>query len=420
MDNKDYNEPRRDYCSPEEEVRYERPLYETAEEYNQARREQEQAQFQTGNEQYAYNQYESSYNNYNNYGNGSYYGNGGYTNMGGVILDSNGKPLKNRFGVQLTFSILEMLCCCFGCIPMILGIVACVLTCIANSCYKQGRYDEFKSKSKASSVLLIVGGAFAALTILTNTISVFANWDDFWTEFEYEFEKELEDELGYDIDMDTFWEDIENYEDDIYYDDDYEYDGDYEYDDDYEYDGNFKDFYNENADHVNFDDFNEIIVDGVTISLPCTYADLEAAGFFMNRTDLNTDMEAGSSNFYELHCDEKAYIADVQVINPGEESIKVQDGIIIYLDFYYESVAENEIFDGYEFVNGLDVFATVDETLSILGEADYGYVEDTDYGKRTCYEWYFEDQEGYLSYVTVTFYDDVLFDIAVNNGPEEY
>ena len=109
MDNRDYNEPMRDYCAPEEE-RYERPSY-------------------------AYSQFENNYNSNNS----NYYNSGRYANVGGVILDNNGKPLKNSFGMKLTFSILEMLCCCASCFTLVTGILSCIFTCQANTCYKEGR-----------------------------------------------------------------------------------------------------------------------------------------------------------------------------------------------------------------------------------------------------------------------------------------
>lgn len=192
MGNNDYNEQ-----NP-----YAKTIDETAEEYNQFHTNYG-ADGRDSNGSYAYNNYDnySNYNNYGNYGNYSNYnGNGGYTNMGGTVVDRNGKALKNNFGIQLTFSILEMLCCCTSCITLIMGIIACVFTCQANSCYIEGRYEEFKSKAKTSTILLIVGGIFAAISIVVN---IFV-----WDTFMYEFEKALEEELGTDIDMDTFWDDV--------------------------------------------------------------------------------------------------------------------------------------------------------------------------------------------------------------------
>lgn len=52
-----------------------------------------------------------------------------------------GQALKNNYGMKLTFSILEILCCC-GCniVTMIMGILGCVFTSQANSAYKEGRW----------------------------------------------------------------------------------------------------------------------------------------------------------------------------------------------------------------------------------------------------------------------------------------
>jgi hypothetical protein len=199
--NNDYNEQ-----NP-----YANPGYETTEENNQVS--------QDYNGGYAYNNY-----NYQN----NYNGNSGYTYMGGTVIDSNGKPLKNHFGAKLTLSILEMLCCCTSCITLIMGIIACVFTCQANSCYKEGRYEEFKSKAKTSTILLIVGGVFAALAIIINVASLASMSEDgFWDEFMYEYEKALEEELGTDVDMDTFWDDVNEGKYDNLYDESLEGDDTY-------------------------------------------------------------------------------------------------------------------------------------------------------------------------------------------------
>ena len=410
MDNRDYNEPMNDYCSPEEE-RYERPLYETAEEYNQAHRTpvyetaEEYNQATREQSQYAYSQFQNNYNS-NSYNSNStnYYSSGRYTNLGGVVLDENGKPLKNSFGIKLTLSIMEMLCCCASCFTLVTGIISCIFTCQANTCYKEGRYDEYKSKSNVSTILLVVGAIFAGISIIYNAISLPTSMDSFWEEFKIEFEKELENELGYDIDLEEFWNDMMS-GDDIFYENGYFTEGDYE------------DFYNENAVHENFEDFNQIIVNGVTVSLPCTYADLEAAGFFMNPSDLNTEIESDSSWFFQIHGNGKAYIADVEIQNTTDKNITAKEGLVVYMDFYYEGEEEKEIYEGYEFVNGLDLFATIDETLALLGEPNSGYFEESEYGYRQYYCWEYEYADGYYSYISVTFYDGVLYDIGINNGP---
>ena len=241
MNNNDYNEQ-----NP-----YVNPGNETTEDNNQVSQEQPQS--------YAYNQFQNNYGTtgqehnggyaYNNYNyQNNYNSNGGYTNMGGTIIDSNGKALKNHFGMKLTFSILEMLCCCTSCITLIMGIIACVFTCQANTCYKEGRYEEFKSKAKTSTVLLIVGAVFAALAIIMNVASLASLGENgFMDAFMEEYEKALEEELGTDVDMDSFWDDV--------------YEG--EYDDLYEeslYDDDYYSDYIEDVHHLDTDDFNYIAI----------------------------------------------------------------------------------------------------------------------------------------------------------------
>ena len=146
MNNNDYNEPLVGY-NPEEQPQ-EQPLAEQTYAYQQYETDYSEVGQNTNNG-YAYN-------NYSNY-------NSGYTNIGGTVIDSNGKELKNHFGWKLTFSILEILCCCASCATFVLGIIACVFTCKANTCYKEGRYDEFKTKAKTATILLIIGAAAAVI-----------------------------------------------------------------------------------------------------------------------------------------------------------------------------------------------------------------------------------------------------------------
>lgn len=210
--------------------------------YNPQEQPQEQVQAEPA---YAYQQFQTDYSTvgqdinsgyaYNNYGSG-------YTNIGGTVIDSNGKELKNRFGLKLTFSILEMLCCCTSCITLIMGIIACVFTCKANNCYKESRYEEFKSKAKTSTILLIVGGVFAAIAIIINAVTLVSmSKDGFWDEFMYEYERALEEELGTDVDMNNLWEDL--------------YEGEYNnlYDESLEGDDYYSD-YIEGVYHLNTED----------------------------------------------------------------------------------------------------------------------------------------------------------------------
>lgn len=72
----------------------------------------------------------------------------GYDNSGynGVT------PSAPNFTMYLILSIAELLCCSF-----ITGIIALILTIMANSAYKIGNMIDYQSKMKISKILLIVG-----------------------------------------------------------------------------------------------------------------------------------------------------------------------------------------------------------------------------------------------------------------------
>lgn len=409
MDNRDYNEPNRDYCAPEEESNWnDRPVYETAEEYNEAHRTETESQNgYTQGEQYAYQQYQQNANNpYGNsgaYGNNGYYGSNGYygngyynsgryNNMGGVVVDSvTGKEIKNRFGLKLTLSIIEMLCCCLGgCASLIAGIVGCVFTCQANNAYQQGRYDEFKSKNTGSTIALSIGGGLLALSLIVNAIT-----------------------YGYIFTSDEFWDAfMEGYESGL--------EGDFDFDDfegDFDVDSNYK----EDAEHENFEDFNEVVVGDVVMAVPCSYSELEKLGFFINASDLNDVIDAGNDGYYEIHADGVDNVGNVWVANYGEESMSAAECTIVSIEFYYYgSDEEKELFSNIEFVNGLTVFQTPEEALELIGEPNYYYTSDSGYGMSGAYQWEFEYSENpydYYSYVSITLCEDAICGIEISNEP---
>ncbi|MBQ9443367.1 MAG: CD225/dispanin family protein [Lachnospiraceae bacterium] len=100
--------------------------------------------------------YGNGYNNMNGYNNG-----GGYSNPTPPPAYGN----HPKFATMLTLSIL-MTCCC-NTIP---GVVAIVLTCLANSAYKQGMVTDADSKMRGASIALIVGIALFALIMIVYLI----------------------------------------------------------------------------------------------------------------------------------------------------------------------------------------------------------------------------------------------------------
>jgi hypothetical protein len=137
---------------------------------------------------YAYQQFATDYSTVGLNVNNEYAYNSGYTKVGSTVIDSNGKELKNYFGLKLTLSILEMLCCCASCATLVLGIIACVFTCKANTCYKEGRYDEFKTKAKTATILLIIGAAAAVIGTVSTSILSLPEFEGMFEDLMYEFQ----------------------------------------------------------------------------------------------------------------------------------------------------------------------------------------------------------------------------------------
>ncbi len=79
-------------------------------------------------------------------------------------FDPNGRPIPNRFGMKLTFSILEMLCCAFP--ALVCGIVGCVYTVMANASYRERRWEDFKRQARVSAIALWIGFGLGMATAL--------------------------------------------------------------------------------------------------------------------------------------------------------------------------------------------------------------------------------------------------------------
>ena len=168
----------------------------------------------TEGQQTDYSQY---YNTENyNYGNTqNQYNSQQYKDMSGVRVDSEGRPMKNRFAVQLVFAIVEILLCCINPVAMVLAIIALVFAIQANTAYVHNEEINFKVKSKVSNILLIIGGVWATISLIT-TILLSALFMTSVDAIMREFERE------YNGDMEAFLEDfLEGYE---LYDDGYESD----------------------------------------------------------------------------------------------------------------------------------------------------------------------------------------------------
>jgi hypothetical protein len=91
--------------------------------------------------------------------------------------------------MKLTFSILEIIAC--NLLSLVMGILGCVFTTKANNAYKEGRWEDFKSAKKTSTIVLWVGLVGVIISIIATIIMVVAglktandfveNEDSYWT-----------------------------------------------------------------------------------------------------------------------------------------------------------------------------------------------------------------------------------------------
>lgn len=352
-----------------------------------------QPEQQYGNE--SYGQTEQQYGNQGygqteqQYGNQSYgqqYGEqsfGRNYGMGAVPLGEDGQPLKNRFGMKMTFSILEILSCCScNIVTMVLGIVGCIFTTKANNAYKQGDAQEYKTNAKTASICLWIGLGVGLVYLI---MGIFA-----WTVGGYGK-----------VFMDAFWEGY-NSVDSSYEQDhnngntgsgsdapvvgsDEDGTGTQKISEDTE----SKDDASVPAPSANvvpgegFTDAS-ITVNGVTVTLPLSYTELKELGFSTDETSENTTVETSEYYYVDLLDTSGAELGSVYVGNLTESSIALKDGVVFGFWFTSDDLENDKL--EVSFNNGLTDHAVKEDFMTAFGEPDYSYEsEDSDYQS---YQWY--------------------------------
>lgn len=368
--------------------------------------------FQNSSGQYDANQY-----NANQYQSGGYnYSNGNYNmNQGSAPLDKNGQPVKNNFGMKLTFSIIEMvigfiLTCaqvwCFGLVPLALAIVACVLVCLQNKNYKEGNWNGFTSNRKASTVLLWVGFAlymlWLVLLIVVVVIAVAAGASflgALGSEFDPDTLKDLQDAIESDSDYSV--DDLDDIEDYLYSDDN---DTD-NYDSDYDTDDNepIENYQTIDGEDLYIDGFNEFVLNGSAISLPMDMDDFLDAGFMLNDEDLNAVIEADSYDGYAYYDSEGDYLGTLFIYNVTSKDIKASKGIAAGITI--------NAYDGVtlKMVGGITFDSSAADAI-----AAYGNPTDASVGDDSAYlEWYMNNR--YASSLELDFWDGELSEVWIMN-----
>ena len=366
-----------------------------------------------GNQDYS-NPYQSGQQNYGNpYQNGqqTYGGYNPYGN-GNVPLDKKGQPLKNRFGMKLTFSILEMIS--GNLISLICGIIACVFTCKANTAYKEGKWEEFKSNAKISNIFLWIGLgvclvvyvivfaliAVAGLSVLpfigsgSSGSSVASGSYDYYDEQDYNYyDDDDADEEETDDDADE-WDEEDTEDADTGY---------------------------ASAGVTAGSGYTDptVTINGATVTFPLSYADFVAeTGLTMDADETGDIVSADGYDNYDItnaYDSEGNDVCSIWLYNMSGSDLAMEDcyvaGIIVYNDGY--STAPDLVMQ-----NGITFASTQDEVRTALGVPSDTY-SDT-YSDGSLYEtwnWDYADPDSdYFDEVEIEFVDGVITKIEVDNA----
>lgn len=366
-----------------------------------------------GNQDYS-NPYQSGQQNYGNpyqsgqqmYGGYNPYGNGN------VPLDKKGQPLKNRFGMKLTFSILEMIS--GNLISLICGIIACVFTCKANTSYKEGKWEEFKSNAKISNIFLWIGLgvclAFYVIVIIliaavglsvlpfvgsgNSGSSVGSGSYDYYDEQDYNYyDDDDADEEETDEDADE-WDEEDTEDADTGY---------------------------ASAGVTAGSGYTDptVTINGATVTFPLSYADFVAeTGLTMDADETGDIVSADGYDNYDItnaYDSEGNDVCSIWLYNMSGSDLAMEDcyvaGIIAYNDGY--STAPDLVMQ-----NGITFASTQDEVRTALGEPSNTY-SDT-YSDGSLYEswnWDYADPDSdYFDEVQIEFVDGVITKIEVDNA----
>lgn len=360
------------------------------------------SQYQSGQQNYGnpYQNGQQTYGGYNPYGNGN------------VPLDKKGQPLKNRFGMKLTFSILEMIS--GNLISLICGIIACVFTCKANTSYKEGKWEEFKSNAKISNIFLWIGLgvclAFYVIVIIliaavglsvlpfvgsgNSGSSVGSGSYDYYDEQDYNYyDDDDADEEETDEDADD-WEEEDTEDADTGY---------------------------ASAGVTAGSGYTDptVTINGATVTFPLSYADFVAeTGLTMDADETGDIVSADGYDNYDItnaYDSEGNDVCSIWLYNMSGSDLAMEDcyvaGIIVYNDGYSET-------PDLVMQNGITFASTQDEVRTALGEPSNTY-SDT-YSDGSLYEswnWDYADPDSdYFDEVQIEFVDGVITKIEVDNA----
>lgn len=370
--------------------------------------------YQTNGQQNYGNQYQQTYNNgqYGGYNGNPYtsYNNYNNYNNGNVPLDKKGQPMKNRFGMKLAFSILEIICC--NLISLICGIISCVFTCKANTAYKEGRWEDFKSSAKTSMITLWIGLGGFILEVIVCIISVVV----FGFSIATLSGAALDDDYGYYDEDDYNYYDDEDDEEDSDDEDSEEEDSEEE---DSEADSEATVTTPSDVTAGNGYTDTSVVLNGTTLTLPLTYAEFSAAtGLSMDEEDLFETVSGDDYDNYDISTVYDASgeeVCSIWLYNLTDSDLAMQDcyvaGIIAYNDGYSKT-------PDIVIQNGITFASTQDDVRLALGTPSNTYSSTSDDG--TTYEsWSWDSansEADYFDEIEIEFENGVIYKIEVDNA----
>lgn len=279
----------------------------------------------------------------------------------GMDIDSQGRFMKNHFATQLAFSIVEILLCCFSPTTMVLAIIALVFAIQANTAYVHGIELDFKVKSKVSSILLIVGGSLAAVSIICTLLftSIFMfSADTFMREFNGDIEAFLDDAV-YD-----------------YYEDDYmgESLGD--------------------GTVPLVEGYEQFTLNGTTYKLPMTYVEIQQMGYVIEEGYEGYILNPGDYQSVAINDTDGDWVGRIRFANHTNVVLPLEEGVVDYISFENKAAYGGETLD-LQFADGLDMNSSYEDVKAFMGTPTYIYESTDGYGN---YDWYYSGDGLYQSF----------------------
>lgn len=275
-------------------------------------------------------------------------------NANTVPLDRKGRPLKNRFGMKMVFSVIELF------FATLWGVLGLIFTCMANNAYQKRDWDGFKSKSRLASIMLWVG--FAVCLIEVAVLGVFISsfsllGKNYHTSSSYveevpAVEEPVVDEPVVDEEQTS----------------------------------------GESAAKADFpapEEYNTFKMNGMDLTVPSKVSDyvkvLKESGYEFTDDFKKAKLEPHDASYFDFVNKDGYIVGFVEVYNTTEEQMDATAGMVggIYIDVNFDDKIQ------IDYMGRLDNNSSAQDYIDIFGEPNSA---DEDYGY---YQWYTE--EGWIS-----------------------